>query len=168
MAWIITENLVGGQAIATTDTVQNHPLGTIVRGRQTDTGGGGGEFIYLLGVASTVVGSLVTYNATTFQTTLSPTNATTDGSPLAVAMSANVGSQYGWYQIAGLATIKKTAVPISPASGLWLSGTAGRVYATASSGKGIVGARSANLTTVASATSTVTVLINRPAIETAT
>ena len=168
MPWIITENYVGGQAIATTDDTQNHPLGTIVRGRQTDTGGGGGEFIYLLGVASTVVGSLVTYNATTFQTALSPTNATTDGSPLAVAMSANTAGRYGWYQISGLASIKKTAVPFAPSTALWLSGTAGRVYTTASTGKGIVGARSANLTTVASATSTVTVLINRPSIETAT
>jgi hypothetical protein len=168
MPYIITDPLIGGQLIAATDTVQNHPLGTIVRARETNTGGGGGEFIYLLGVASTVVGSLVTYNATTFQTTLSPTNATTDGAPLAVAMSANVASQYGWYQISGMAVIKKTAVAVSPSSGLWLSGTAGRVYATASTGKGIVGARSANLTTVASATSTVTVLINRPAIETAT
>lgn len=168
MPYIITDNYIGGQAISATDTVQNHPLGTIARARDTATGGGGGEFIYLLGVASTVVGSLVTYNATTFQTTLSPTNATTDGSPLAVAMSANVASQYGWYQISGMAVIKKTAVAVSPSSGLWLSGTAGRVYATASTGKGIVGARSANLATVASATSTVTVLINRPAIETAT
>lgn len=168
MPWIITDNYIGGQAIATTDDTQNHPLGTIVRARQTDTGGGGGEFIYLLGVSSTVVGSLVTYNATTFQTTLSPTGATTDGSPLAVAMSANTASRYGWYQVSGLAAIKKTAVAIAPSTGLWLSGTAGRVYATASTGKGIVGARSANLTTVASATSTVTVLINRPSIETAT
>lgn len=168
MPWIITENYIGGQPIATTDTVQNHPLGTIVRGRQTDTGGGGGEFIYLLGVASTVVGSLVTYNATTFQTTLSPTNTTTDGPPVAVAMSANIAGQYGWYQISGLAVIKKTAVSFAPSTGIWLSGTAGRVFATASSGRGIVGARTANLTTVASATSTVTVLINRPSIETAT
>lgn len=168
MAYFITDNIIGGQAIADTSTTQNHPLGTIVRGRDTSTGGGGAEFIYLLGVGSTVVGSLVTYNATTFQTALSPTNATTDGSPLAVAMSANVASQYGWYQISGLAVIKKTAVPFAPSTGLWLSGTSGRVYTTASSGKGIVGARSANLTTVASATSTVTVLINRPSIETAT
>lgn len=167
MAYHITDQLIGFQQITTTETTQKHPLGTIVRGTDPVTYGGA-EFIYLLGVASTVVGSLVTYNATTWQTALSPTNATTDGSPLAVAMSANVGSQYGWYQISGLAVIKKTAVAIAPSTGLWLSGTAGRVYATASTGKGIVGARSANLTTVASATSTVTVLINRPAIETAT
>jgi hypothetical protein len=165
--FIITDTLIGGQDIASTETTAQHPLGTIVRARHL-TSLGGGEFIYLLGVANTEVGSLVTYNATTFQTTLSPTNATTDGPPVAVAMSANVASQYGWYQIQGLAVIKKTAVAVTPQSGIWLSGTAGRVYVTASTGKGIVGARSANLATVASGTSTVTVLINRPSIETAT
>lgn len=166
MAYYFSDGEIGGQAIAETSTTQYHPLGRIRKA--TDATLGDGEFIYLLGVASTVVGSLVTYAATTYQTTLSPTNATSDGYPLAVAMSANVASQYGWYQISGLAVIKKTAVAISPATGLWLSGTAGRVYATASTGKGIVGARTANLTTVASATSTITALINRPAIETAT
>ncbi len=166
MPFFITENFIGGQAIAETSATAQHPLGTIVRAR--DTSLGGGEFIYLLGVANTEVGSLVTYNATTFQTTLSPTNGTTDGPPVAVAMSANVASQYGWYQIQGLAVIKKTAVAVTPQSGIWLSGTAGRVYVTASTGKGIVGARSANLATVVSGTSTVTVLINRPSIETAT
>jgi hypothetical protein len=67
-----------------------------------------------------------------------------------------------------MAVIKKTAVAVPPATGLWLSGTAGRFYVTASTGKGIVGARSANLATIASGTSTVTCLINRPSIETAT
>ena len=166
MAFTITTPGVGWQPIANTETVAKHALGTIVTA--TDPTYYGGEFIYLLGVASTEVGSLVTYNATTFQTTLSPTNGTTDGPPVAVAMSANVASQYGWYQIQGLAVIKKTAVAVTPQSGIWLSGTAGRVYVTASTGKGIVGARSANLATVASGTSTVTVLINRPSIETAT
>lgn len=163
MAFFITSHVIGGQAIASTETTAQHRLGTVVQAY--DSTYGAGEFIYLLGVASTVVGSLVTYNATTWQTTLSPTNATTDGAPVAVAMSANVASQYGWYQISGLAVIKKTAVALAPQVGLWLSGTAGRVYGTASAGKGIVGARTANLTTVASATSTVTVLISRPAIE---
>ena len=39
---------------------------------------------------------------------------------------------------------------------------------TASSGKGIVGMRSANLASVTSTTSTVVAAINRPAIEAAT
>ena len=157
---------VGAPPITDTSTTQKVPLGTIVKG--TDPTYGEGEFIYLLGVTSTVAGAMVTYNATTYQTTLTPTNATTDGSPIAVAMSSNVGSQYGWYQISGLVPILKTAVAVTPQQGLWLSGTAGRFYVTASTGKGIVGARTANLTTVASGTSSVVVCINRPSIETAT
>lgn len=156
-------NYAGAQPIADTSTSQKHPLGTIVRG--TDPTYGEGEFIYLLGVVSTVVGSVVTFNATTWQTTLSPTAATGDGHPVAIAMSANVASQYGWYQIAGLAVVKKTAVTVSAQVGVWLSGTAGRVYVTASAGKGFVGMRTANLTTVTSTTSTVVCLINRPALE---
>lgn len=153
----------GCQPIADTSDTQRHPIGTIVRG--VDPTYGGGEFIYLLGVASTVVGSLVTFNATTGQTTLSPTNATSDSHPVAVAMSANVAGDYGWYQIQGLAVVKKTAVAVTPAVALYLSGTAGRVYVTASSGKGFVGMRAANLTTVSAGTSTVVALLNRPAIE---
>lgn len=158
--------LAGAQPIADTSTTRKHPLGTLVQA--TDPTYGQGEFMYLLGVASTVAGSLVTYNATSHLTALSPTGATTDGAPLAVALSANVASQYGWYQIFGLAVVKKTAVTVNPQVGLWLSGTAGRVYVTASTGKGIVGMRTANLTTVTSTTSTVVCMLNRPAIESAT
>jgi hypothetical protein len=158
--------LAGAQPIANTDTTAKHVLGTVVKAN--DPTYGEGEFIYLLGVGSTVVGSMVTYNTTTYQTTLTPTTGTTDGAPIAVAMSANVASQYGWYQISGNAVVKKTGVAVAPSSGLWLSGTAGRFYVTASAGKGIVGARTANLATVVTTTSTVVVTINRPSIETHT
>ena len=67
MAWHVTDQTAGTQAIATTDTTQNHPLGTIVR---ATNGTSEGEFIYLLGVASTVIGSWATYNADDFSTTL--------------------------------------------------------------------------------------------------
>jgi len=123
---------------------------------------GEGEFIYLLGVASTVVGLTVRYNATTFQTTISPTTANTGG-PVAVAMSANVANQYGWYQIGGLATVLKTAVKVTPGgTKIYQSGTAGRWMQTSASGNQILGASPANMTTVTSTTSTVVVLINRP------
>jgi hypothetical protein len=158
--------LAGAQPIANTDTTAKHVLGTVVKAN--DPTYGEGEFIYLLGVGSTVVGSMVTYNTTTYQTTLTPTTGTTDGAPIAVAMSAHVASQYGWYQISGNAVVKKTGVAVAPSTGLWLSGTAGRFYVTASAGKGIVGARTANLATVVTTTSTVVVTINRPSIETHT
>lgn len=151
--------LIGYQPIANTETTQKHPLGTIIRAN--DPTYGDGEFIYLLGVGSTTVGDCVTYNASTYQTTLSPTTGA-HGAPLAVAMSANVASQYGWYQIGGCATVKKTGVKISPQVKLYVSGTAGRLYGTASAGKLVHGAKSANLATVVSATSTVLVMIDRP------
>ena len=148
----------GGTTIPTPPAV----LGTIVRA--FDPTSGEGEFILLLGVASTVVGSVVKYNATTYQTVL-VTNTAVQAVPIAVAMSACTASLYGWYQIAGNAVIKKTAVTVGPQVTLFLSGTAGRVKVLASAGLQLVAARSANLTTVTSTTSTVTVTINRPHLQ---
>jgi len=83
MAFTILNTIGGVQPIAVTDTVQNHPLGTIVTA--VDPTFGGGEFIYLKGVASTVVGSLVTYDQFLATTTLAP--ATGGVGSVAVAMS---------------------------------------------------------------------------------
>ena len=67
MAYVITSSIAAGaQAIADTSTTQRHPLGTIVNAY--DPTYGAGEFIYLLGVANTVVGSAATYNADGFTT----------------------------------------------------------------------------------------------------
>ena len=131
--WIHTNGEIGVQPIADTSTVQKHPLGKIVPG--TSVTYGGGEFIYLKGVASTVVGSLVTYDPYVGTTTLSPATGYNLSDPVAVAMSANVASQYGWYQIAGAAVIKKPAVKAQPTSNIYLSGTAGRVRTSAYSGR---------------------------------
>jgi hypothetical protein len=77
-------------------------------------------------------------------------------------MSANTAGLFGWYQIGGLAVIKKTAVATSAQVAVYQSATTGQIMATAASGKQILGARSANLATVTSITSTVIVSINRP------
>jgi hypothetical protein len=174
--WIPTENALGIQPIAQSNIAlpsqyqvgqsplfgQAHPLGTIVRA--TDATLGGGEFIYLKGVAGTVVGSLVTYDPVNATTALVP-NTAGQNNPLAVAMSANVAGQFGWYQIAGAAVIKKTAVKINPASKLWISATTGRVFATSTAGKAVWNCITVNAATVASATSTITALIQRPFAE---
>ena len=139
-----------------------HPFGTIVRG--VDPTYGEGEFIYLLGAANTTVGLMVSYNATTYQTTIYPDTANL-GKPVAWAMSANVAASGGWYQIAGLTVALKTAVKCDPAvagNRIFLSGTIGRVMQTSTAGKEILGASRANLTTVTSTTSTVVLIINRP------
>ena len=104
MAFVINTPIAGAQAIDTTDTTKRHALGTIVRA--TDPTYGAGEFVYLLGVASTAVGSWVTYNMDDGSTALLAANAI---GPVAVAMSANVASQYGWYQIDGKAVGKALA-----------------------------------------------------------
>ena len=101
MAYVINTPIVGYQGIALTDTTKNHALGTIVTA--TDSSYGAGEFIYLQGIASTVVGSMVDYDSYLGVTALSP--ATGGLGQVAVAMSANVASQYGWYQIAGIAAV---------------------------------------------------------------
>ena len=171
MAYSFTENRAGMLQIANTDSGVTMPngssavptppntLGQVVRA--FDPTYGEGEFIMLVGVASTVVGSLVTYNTTTYQTALSP-NTANQATPVAVAMAANTAGLFGWYQIGGLAVIKKTAVATNAQVAVYQSATVGRIMATAASGKQLLGARSANLATVASTVSTVIVSINRP------
>jgi hypothetical protein len=101
MAYTIVDPIAGSQPIATTETTKKHTLGRIVKAN--DPTYGSGEFIYLQGASSTAVGSWVTYNADDWSTTLLAANAI---GPVAVAMSANVANQYGWYQISGKAVGK--------------------------------------------------------------
>ncbi len=162
MTYIVTDPELGIQPIQfipTTGTV-NHPLGTLVHAK--DSTYGGGTFIYLYGVASNVVGYLVTYNQTTGITTAAANTANLN-KPLAVSMTANTSTTTGsWYQVEGAAVIKKTAVKVSPSVPLYLSGTPGRVMSTAASGKQVMNATSINAATVLSATSTITVQLAYP------
>lgn len=164
MAYVIDEPNIVSQGIADTDTVQNHAYGKVVRAK--DPTYGEGEFIYLQGVANTVVGSIVTYNSTTGVTVLTTTSGVVNGgAPVAVAMSANNStSNWGWYQIAGAAVLKKTAVKVDPAgtTKVYLSATAGRVMQTSVAGRQVLGARWTTLVTVTSTTSTAVVQLNRP------
>lgn len=119
---------------------------------------GMGEFILLKGVASTAVGSVVTYNTTSYTTALAPVG-TNKPQPIAVAMSANTSSSnWGWYQISGMAVAKKTsglALGSNVAVGVL---TVGLVAATGS-GKEVQGALTAAKATTATS---VTLVINRP------
>jgi len=121
MAYTVTETTIGVQPIAIDETTANQAvaLGAIVQASDPDLGSG--EFIYLKGLASTVVGSWVTYNSSDNTTTLLAANAI---GPVAVAMSPCVANEFGWYQISGKAV------------GLALAGFAdnANVYATATAG----------------------------------
>ena len=170
MAYTIIEPGIFPVAIANTDAGFTPPssttaiptppayLGQIVKA--TDPTFGMGEFIFLRGVASTVVGSCVIWDGTTYQTTLVPVTSNL-GRGVAFAMAATTAALWGWYQIAGTAVaLKSTSNKFSAlvALGIISTGKVGSV----SSGKQILNARTANAATVASATTTVNVQIDRP------
>ena len=161
----LMENLLGLQPIALSSAVQNHPEGTVVRA--LDPTLGGGEFIYLKGVVGTTTGMAVTYDPVNHTTTLVPTAADNKlAQPIAVAMSANVASQWGWYQIGGCAVIKKTATKVLANVALYLSGTAGRLQSlSAHSGAQVLNCRTVNAASVLSAVSTITAVIDRPFLQ---
>lgn len=160
MAYAITNNYIGFQALSTTDTVQHHPLGTIVTGR--DVTYGGGEFIYLKGVASTVVGSLVTFDQYLATTTLAP--ATGGKGSVAVAMSANVASQYGWYQIAGAAAVKAPNAMSAGADVFMLAATPGSVDDAQVNGEQVLNA-TVSTTTGTPSSGLAIIQINRPFLQ---
>lgn len=83
----------------TVDTTAKVPLGTRARDKN------GNEYIYMLGVASTVEGSWVTFDEA-WTTTLLAANAI---GPVAVAMAAIVASSYGWYCVYGSTSARLAA-----------------------------------------------------------
>lgn len=119
--WTPSGNFLIGQNIDETSTTQNHELGTIATMKHATYGVG--EFIYLQGVASTAVGSWVTYNADDNTTALLAANAI---GPVAVSMAANVASTYGWYQISGKA-VGKALASFADDANVYATATAGSV-----------------------------------------
>lgn len=136
--WISVEPQIGLQGIQVTDTVQNHALGKRVRIKDLGTTGnqGEGEAIYLKGLASTAVGELVIYDEYAGTT---KRGVAGDRGPAAVALSANVANQWGWYQIAGSAQIK--AGTVAAAGNVYLTATPGTVDDATVAGDKVDGAR---------------------------
>jgi hypothetical protein len=155
MAYQILGSTIHPQPIAETSTTARNPLGRIVQA--VDPSLGVGEFIYLKGVGSTIVGSGVEYD-TIWQTGLASI-AINAPRPLAVAMSACVANLFGWYQIAGVAVIAKASAT-SFAAEAALGITSGLAVAASSA----LVAQNALVAVVAAAgTTTVQVMLNRPA-----
>lgn len=176
---------IAGTAAASTTTVNTSTtaFGTIngspgAAGRSTpgrlgsiakavDPTYGEGEFIYLLGCASTVIGSVVTWNGNSsgkpsYQTALAPATANL-GQPLAVAMSANVASQYGWYQLSGQAVVATNGTLAAGPGKVFLAGS-GQLTSTAGAGLEVENAINVTATGTPSAGLAV-VEIDRPAAE---
>lgn len=160
MAYVISTTRLGFQPIAATDTTKNHPLGTRVDA--TDPTYGAGEFIYLKGVGSTVVGSLVTYDQNLATTALAP--ATGGVGSVAVAMSANVENQYGWYQIAGAAAVKAPNAMTPGADVFMLAATPGSVDDAPVAGEQVLNAK-VSTTTGTPSSGLAIIQINRPFLQ---
>lgn len=148
-------------------------LGEIRKG--WDTTLGYGEFIYLKVPTSTTITAGLLYQwSGNYSVAVLPVLATSKntGHKVAVAVgslvsdSANVN--YGWFQIGGMGTVLKTAVQALPDVNVYASATAGRIKVLTSAGGQITGMRTAwtsGTGTVTSTTSTVTVFMDRPAIQ---
>ena len=155
--WTPAENSLLGQNIDESSTTDKCGLGTIIRCKHSTYGAG--EFIYLTGVASTVVGSIVNYDDT-WQTALDTTAVAGPSRPLAVAMSANGAAAFGWYQISGMAIASK-ANTVSFADGAGLGAGSGLAVAVAT-GAVIQGAVVRTVASAKSDVTTVAIAINRP------
>lgn len=167
MAYFPTSPRVGTQPIAVNETIQRHALGTRVTA--TDPIYGDGEFVYLKGVASTVVGSVVTYDGAstgtpTYQTALVAINAANLGQPVAIAMAATVASQFGWYQIAGNAVVATNGTLVAGPGKVFTSSVAGALTSTAAAGQQILNARNDTATGTPAANQAV-VQIDRPGVQ---
>lgn len=90
---------VASQGLLTdVDTVQRNPLGQVAFDEA------GAEYIYLQGIGSTVVGSVVTYGLTATNAHLTALSVTGARGPVAIAMAITVASNYGWYLRRGAGT----------------------------------------------------------------
>lgn len=145
---------MGSQSIDETSTTQRHALGEIIRA--TDFTYGAGEFIYLVGAASTAKGDLVCYNSKTGATVRAVHGGATSTGSVAIAMSDNIASQYGWYQVEGSGPV--SAATVAANVPLYLTSTAGQVDDAAVTGDLIDGLTSR----AATSGNFATCQINRP------
>ena len=130
--WFFLDGWTGQQQITATSTTQNHTIGTTVQAKHATYGVA--TFIYLKGVASTAAYNVVVYDEYANTTTRAVAGSR---GPAAVAMSANVANQYGWYMIEGSAVV--TCGTVSANAPLYATATAGTVDDAVVSGDMILG-----------------------------
>lgn len=139
---IISQEVIP-QAIEDTSTTQLVNLGARVRALDTaSTAYGECEFIYAIGVASTVVGSAVLINADSYQTSLAVAN---DKGQIGFAMAANTAGLYGWYQVQGKA-VGKVLTGFADNATCYLTSTDGSIDDAAVTGDLIIGVKGASAT----------------------
>jgi len=156
MPFSITTDIARYQPINETSAVQLHDIGHIVTGFD-NTLYAGAEFIYLKGVASTVVGSTVVWDSTG-QTALT---IVASRGQVAVAMAACLASQWAWYQISGIGVAFSSGQTVVTAAPLQATASPGVVDDTTVAGSYIDGMVSKSASGVPASTFT-TVSLNRP------
>jgi len=141
--WVVTNTVIGTQPITDRDTVQNHPLGTIVQAKDVGTTNYGvGEFIYAKGVASCAAKDWVGIPSDNFTLVRAVANG---NYPVGVAMAALTASYYGWVQITGKA-LGNCLTQFADNGYVYLTATAGSIDDASVAGdwiSGAVGASSA-------------------------
>lgn len=165
--FIITNPIVGTPPILSTlsSTVSGTPavpsgIQAInfvgLRVQAWDSTYGACEFIYLKGLASTAAGDVVIYDENANTTTRGVAGSR---GPVAVAMSANVANQYGWYMISGSIQVNTAANTVVAGGPCYWTGAAGALDDAVVAGDKIDGMtfKSAN------ATGTALVQLDRPA-----
>ena len=100
MSWKSVESYIVAQGIEEVSDTAKMKTGTIVKATHPSLGMG--EFMYCKGATSTVVGSVATINEQG-STSLAVAD---DKGRIGCAMSATVGSKYGFYQIYGKGVAK--------------------------------------------------------------
>ncbi len=98
-------------------TSQKHELGALYSDDN-------GIYTYMTGVASTLVGSWVTFNES-FATVLATKAEVDKLKPMAVAKGAVVASSYGWYQIFGEVSAARVLASAAKEVAIYSSATAG-------------------------------------------
>jgi hypothetical protein len=163
MPYAFQDGLIGLPGMRAVDTAPRSPAIPGMLTHAVHAVNGGGEFVYLQGVANVVTGSLVTYDQSG-GTALAV--ATAHGSPVAVAMAAIGAGQYGWFQVAGRAYIAKTATAAAVGQGVGVSATAGQGDAVALISPLASGTLSGAVVAAAALTTDATVIceISRPMI----
>jgi hypothetical protein len=99
--------MIGGQAIDVNSSTKQHQLGLVCKAvDMASTDYGVGEFVYAIGSASTVVGSVCLIDEDGYQTDLAVAN---DKGTIGIAMAATLAGEYGWFQIKGKGVAKVLA-----------------------------------------------------------
>ena len=131
--WVALDK-AGFGAFTDVDTAARFPLGTRCKVKDVgSTAYGLGELIYLLGVASTARGSVVTITDD-YGTALITARAK---GGVAIALAATVASTYGWYQILGKGVAACDTV--ADGAACYIDGTDGRIDDAAVAGDQIIG-----------------------------